>query len=276
MPSCASLPSLTKRLNQLATNSDLSGDRLSNELAKHHPNLARQLEADRAHQKIFAKWGQSSNIDAGAKKEIVQPALLSALSDIVRQPFDAKTNVANAGLLHTYGYLLSNLKTPFGYKRARWCQGEIEAGLKLPKGWLSAAPKKGTLLQNLTSLFEAFYPNAATTRAVPNWDSRDFSGITLTEKISDLPISLLTRVIEFDPASCRGKNCAVLFYAAEVEDQLRFVTAFPVGSWMIGKLKKTAKKSEGQIKPKYNAVLPQFSDGPLPGEFELATWPPNG
>jgi hypothetical protein len=60
----------------------------------------------------------------------------------------------HAGLEHTYGYLFSNLLTPYGYKRARWVQPDIETGLGLPTGSLSPTPTEGqgTFLGNITSL----------------------------------------------------------------------------------------------------------------------------
>ncbi len=277
MPSQTSLPSLTKHLNGLAGKGKLDAGRLTDELRQRHPDLAAQIEKDRQRPELFAYWGRSSNIDAGAKKAVVQEPLLLALSEALGQDFDPAENVANAGMLHTYGYLLSNLRTPFGYKRARWCQGHLERGLELPAGWLSAAPKSGTLPGHLTTLFQRFFfvsPEAKFGELEPDWCPGAFAGFTLRETASDGSIMLVTRVIEFNISPSKtGGNGAALFYAAEVENRLHFVTAFPVAPWMLGKLRKSAKSAAATIKPRYNAVIPQLQGRPAPGTVELQPWP---
>ena len=37
----------------------------------------------------------------------------------------------HSGHMHTYGYLLTNLRTPFGFKRTRWTSSTIGLGLGL-------------------------------------------------------------------------------------------------------------------------------------------------
>ena len=243
------LPSLTKNLNARPAE-------LRSILESQRPSLLRQIEADAANPDVFAAWSQSSNIDAGAKQPVVKPELLQALGELAGQPVDMKNCVANAGLLHTYGYLLSNVKTPFGFKRARWTNGNLERGLGLPRGHLSPKPRTGSLLSNLTGVFR----------------EERTGGFTLTETMPEPGITLNTTLINFVPEAQPqdGKgDSAALFYSCRVKDEMRFVTAFPVGGWMIGKIRKSARRSEATVQSRYNAVIPELKGRAWPGTIKL-------
>lgn len=244
------LPSLTKLLND-------SPDDLVTILKGERPSLLRQIESDAATSNLFEAWSLSSNIDAGTKKPTVKPQLLKRLGELAGQPVDDENQIANAGMLHTYGYLLSNVRTSFGFKRARWTQGAMERGLDLPKGHLSPIPKTGTLLSNLTEVFRA--PKTG--------------GLTLTETLTEPGVKLMTTVVDFVPKAkpTDGKgDSAALFYSCQVKDELRFVTAFPVGGWMIGKIRKSARRTQSDaIQSRYNAVIPELQGRAWPGTIEL-------
>lgn len=244
------LPSLTKLLND-------SPDDLESILKNERPSLLRQIESDAATPGLFDAWSLSSNIDAGTKKPTVKPQLLKRLGELAGQPIDEENQVANAGMLHTYGYLLSNVRTSFGFKRARWTQSSMERGLGLPKGHISPTPKSGTLLSNLSEVFRAPQTN----------------GLTLTETLTEPSVKLITTIVEFipkvKPADGKGDSAA-LFYSCQVKDELRFVTAFPVGGWMIGKIRKSARKPKSNaIQSRYNAVIPELQGRAWPGTIEL-------
>ena len=77
-------------------------------------------------------------------------------------PYNETFTEGSAALNHTYGYLFSEVPTPYGYKRARFVKGIIEKGFGLPVGLFSGIPQKGTLLSNLTKFIGtiAFRDNA--------------------------------------------------------------------------------------------------------------------
>ncbi|MBM82205.1 MAG: hypothetical protein CMJ78_16685 [Planctomycetaceae bacterium] len=62
-------------------------------------------------------------------------------------------DVIHAGLQHTYGYLLSTIETPFGFKRDRWVDDTISASLGLRSSALRPWTKQ-SLLMNVTCLGE--------------------------------------------------------------------------------------------------------------------------
>lgn len=243
------LPALTRRLNERPA-------KLREILAERRPSLLSQIERDAAAPALFAAWGRSSNIDAGAKKPVVKPELLAELSELAGQDFDRENQVANAGLLHTYGYLLSNLETPFGFKRDRWTKGDLERGLGLKRGFISPKPRTGTLLSNLTEVFRSL-------------DQR--RGLRLTQTMPEPGVTLTTALIDFDPKPADPKaDSAGLFYSCKVESREYFVTAFPVGGWMVGKIQKSARRAEGEIQARYNAVIPELRGRGWQGTNELS------
>ena len=113
------------------------------------PSVADQIERDRANAPLKSLWGKSINFDELAKATIVVPGILDAINDLALVPA-RDDRITHAGFEHTYGYLLSVLKTPFGFKRARWVTEDIETGFGLARGTLSPAASSGTLLSNLT------------------------------------------------------------------------------------------------------------------------------
>ena len=147
------LPEATARLNAVADAGDQQA--LSNALRECVPLVVAQLEKDGSREALLNLWGTSSNADASSPDTpTVHPLLLSELGKLAGKEMGGE--VVHAGLMHTYGYLLSNLKTPFGFKRARYTQPTVELGLGLPKGLLSPRPNNGTLLANLTYVAGGF------------------------------------------------------------------------------------------------------------------------
>jgi hypothetical protein len=108
------------------------------------------VKTDATNPQIFGFWGTSINFDETAKAEIIKPEITAAIGRLAGQPMTAR--YVHAGLAHTYGYLLSNLVTPYGYKRERWTLPTIDDGFGWLRGPVSPAPDKGTLLVNVTLL----------------------------------------------------------------------------------------------------------------------------
>ncbi|MBK8978647.1 MAG: hypothetical protein IPM29_22345 [Planctomycetes bacterium] len=127
-----------------------STERAAAVLAARAPTLHAQLAALRDQPATLAAWGLSRNRDENVGAAIVEPRLLAAIGRVagVELPGD----VCHAGLLHTYGYLLSRLPTPYGLKRERWTEPRIERGLALRRPVLRPEPHAGTLLTNATWL----------------------------------------------------------------------------------------------------------------------------
>jgi hypothetical protein len=251
-------------------------------LAQVLPELASRLKQDAAIPELKSLWGESLNYDESVKTEIIHGYILDDLErgfGTFRSPAPVDPNqrrVAHAGLQHTYGYLLNNLDTSFGFKRARWVSTEIERGFGL------GAPLLGppSLLANITLVvgrigfsgsparlkqLEALAPRAeARLRKFP---ARPLPGKRLRETI-DLEggrrVELITDLIPFPAPVPGAKNSALLVYSisdSAVDGGLpRLVTAFPVEAGFVEQAVNPAKLGPDQpIVTRYNAFVPGVS-----------------
>lgn len=117
-------------------------------LRREMPRFYRHLQRVAVESDVLSRWGLSVNEDELAEQAIVDPKILEMIGDLVG--VDLSHSPYHAGLQHTYGYLLSLIETPYGFKRDRWLTTTIEDGFALPAGSLRAFPPRGTLLGNLT------------------------------------------------------------------------------------------------------------------------------
>ena len=113
------------------------------------PMLTQQIHRDRARTDWLQLWGHSINFDENAHGIVVDPAIIDAIMDLANVGA-RQERIVHAGVEHTYGYLLSTLQTPYGYKRARWVSSDIVNGFKLMPGSIGPTPTYGTLFSNLT------------------------------------------------------------------------------------------------------------------------------
>ncbi|NDD92899.1 hypothetical protein EBZ37_12530 [bacterium] len=212
---------------------------------------------------IHEAWGMSLNFDAGARAEIVSRPILQALAREFRTELTEVDGITHqhAGLIHTYGYLLSNLRTPFGYKRARWVSGTVDRGLGLPAETLGPALRgASTLLSRATFLFlkVALHqdPGVWKTwrrrllgRVGPELDSLKLPKIS--RKIEKYPLQsggfadLITDLValERDPAGRR-----LLVYSVRRSGQVQLITGFPVEASF-------EERPGNPVRPRYNAWL---------------------
>jgi hypothetical protein len=247
------------------------------------PEIARQLRVD-ADSNCFRHWAQSLNVDKLERKQIVDPKLLSVIGRLsgvkVRQG-----RTCHAGLIHTYGYLLSQLKTQFGFKRERWTSGVIESGLGIGAGTFSPVPNQGTLLQNATFLLMnvAFWNSPGSGSGVlksdfnslsPKLQDFDFNRWTI-KRIREIvqpnprrpPIELLTDLAMFRRAT--QSSVALLVYSCREGKQQRLVTCFPVNKKTVDELLDEARTNSTPIRPRHNLFLDSLSPEGLPGKREV-------
>ena len=125
--------------------------RISIRSFRHHfPRICDQIRQD-AQTDVFRYWGLCSNRDEPSLSRITDRKLLNVIGRLARRPIRTAAGY-HAGLMHTYGYLLSTLKTRYGYKHERWTTGIIENGLRLEEVVFDPLHSRGSLLQNATFL----------------------------------------------------------------------------------------------------------------------------
>jgi hypothetical protein len=258
------------------------------------PQLLESWNKDRAIPELRTLWGTSINYDEYAKGIIVPPALLQLIGDQLNIPSPESSfrlPLAHAGAEHTYGYLFSLLKTPFGFKRSRWISGELDKGFGLKSDTLSALPIHGTLLSNLTFFAGriAFHDSPRTLKILqklepfisPALRSYSFSKLRinrLTETLSRVgsnreqlrSIRITTDFVDF-PVTANQGNSTLLIYSV-LDSTLEhpvLITAFPVDSKFAARaLDPAALGEQKPINTRYNAFVNGVTDSlfPLMGE----------
>lgn len=96
----------------------------------------------------FDGWGWSTVMDEHVGGAVVPEALFAALH--ARAGIRAQWPAGNAGLLHVYGYLLSTVRTPYGFKRDRWLDGALACAYGLPAQAFVPWASDRTLLDRVT------------------------------------------------------------------------------------------------------------------------------
>lgn len=252
---------------------------LKKELKKKSPELFAQLVSDSKQKFIKGLWGKSQNYDEMMKAEIVDPEILDAIFGIMQtEPRDGR--VVHAGAEHTYGYLFSNLKTSFGYKRARWVSADIENGLGFTRGTLGPKTNEGTLFLNVSVLAAKVayqdYPLVLSEvkkisgvhNEVKKWSPSQM--VRLIEKVKineNRMIEIRTDFVPFknQQSIAKGANAELLIYSIydSLEVQPKLITLFPVASGF--KTSVLDPKNLGQnkdIKTRYNAFVDGMTNTP--------------
>jgi hypothetical protein len=248
------------------------------------PGFLNELDTDAKVPGILNLWGLSRNIDASdATDPIVPKNLLQFFASILNVQYNADVTQGPAGLTHTYGYLFSTLSTPFGYKRARYVQGEIEAGFGFSAPYFNGmpVPSKGTLLQNFTAFLSpiAFRDSLEATEAMTalpdnvnyapafevfNYPVENLAVQRLVEVVDNdqFYLELRTDIVPFTQPNPKGTDTALLIYSIDYHlagdaPNPRLITAFPVqGSFAKGLFDPTQLGEQKQLQLKYNAALP--------------------
>ncbi|GAB3601487.1 amino acid deaminase [Microbacterium tumbae] len=93
------------------------------------PDLALALEflAADAREGRLSHWGASTVVDENTGEPVIGEILFDRLHRAAG--VRARFPVGNAGVIHVYGYWFSTVLTPYGYKRARWADGELALAL---------------------------------------------------------------------------------------------------------------------------------------------------
>jgi hypothetical protein len=261
-------------------------------LKEHAPTIARQIMMD-ADSPLLELWGTSRNFDENARDTIVHRKTLTAINHLAGMP--QKGDVHHAGLLHTYGYLFSLLKTPYGYKRDRWLRPTIENGLRIPAHTVRAEPREGTLLQNLTYFLGRIIfrdsPRELQTLAISDlpvaaglvqYDYHRLNVDRISERVT-LPgdnctsrrVTLLTDLVRFIPRRKSQKTVrSLLIYAAydAAQGGTKLLTCFTVTSKVSAML--CDSTSLGRNKPirlRYNGVIDGFPHDVVLGTRRLVT-----
>lgn len=237
--------------------------------------MAAQLYSDRKCD-FFKIWGQSINVDEYAGELIVPPQLLNLVGRAARFPIRARVHASqayHAGLMHTYGYLLSTLATPYGFKHERWTDGEIERGLGL-RCSLWSPDDEYSLFQNLSYLLSGIVESNGGNLKKTNRDFVNVCPEILGYDFASLQIQSLVEAVQAGKKKLRLKSRVVdlpklkrqklLVYSHQSGMQPeQLITCFPIAKKMADDLLSSDLGDNQPIRLRYNAYWPAFPDDAL-------------
>ncbi len=219
------------------------------------PALDRNMRVALAISKTF--WTRSTTYDELAKTEILPKEILTRLGI----PFDVTSGVIHvpAGLMHTYGYLFSQLETRFGLKGKRWVEGRLDERMGLPPGTFSpfAASSRagGEFLSNLTQELK---------RAVSGQNKTAPHFGYLAEKVTWKTVSGFPREADIRThlvnlkllAGMTTTDVKLLVYEVRFKgEKPKFVTAFPVSREFVDGIVSQKPGTAAEFRPRYNLYV---------------------
>jgi len=223
------------------------------------PGLRRNLKIARTVSERY--WTDCTIFDELAKGEILEEKVMKALGI----PREVTGGVAHApaGVMHTYGYLFSQLKTAYGLKGKRWIESRLDERLGLPAGTFSPLASEGEFASNLTSALlrligspedvarAAKGPPAA--RALGHveqrvtWrtpDGRTVKAVVSTHLVPLIPL-----------AGFKSSDDYLLIYEVLRDGRHRFTTAFPVGQGFADGILNMKPDADPAFKPRFNLFV---------------------
>lgn len=239
------------------------------------PAMYNSMNSDSKPGTWLSLWGKSINFDEGKKAIIVNPKVITQFDQFFRQPTlkVQDKQIAHAGVEHTYGYLLSNLQTAYGFKRARWVHGTLDTGFGLPAGTLAPLPTQGTLLSNVTYFagriafrdeapaLELLKSISGVSSALLNYDFGKLKTARLEETIQTPsgPVVIRTDFVAL-PKKVETNSHWLIYSVRDARKgaprNSQLITAFPVeASFMDGALKPELLGEDKPISTRYNAYV---------------------
>ena len=239
-------------------------------LRLHLPQVANSLTRDSLITDLKSLWGKSINFDEIVQKPIVDDDLVKMILETaqVSPPEPSESgDLVHAGYTHTYAYLFSLLQTPYGYKRSRWVQGEIEKGLGFEPMVFHPLTKKGSFLINVTYFagILAFRGSKSATAsmkklekaahpALKNLDYSKWKPIRLVEKLPDAEIR--TDILKFTNPS-KFKYLLIYSYLGKGDTLPKLITFFPIKVDQYESVLNTTELGTNKpIRSRFNAYIP--------------------
>ncbi|TBR20593.1 hypothetical protein EPO15_12715, partial [bacterium] len=183
------------------------------------PGLARNLEA--ARRVSAAEWTDSVVRDELAGGDILPPQVLAGLGI----PPTVSSGVAHvpAGVMHTYGYLFSQLKTAYGLKGRRWTQSRLDERLGLAPGMFSPRPPRGEFTANVTKALRSLIRKGRGGRL-------EEAVLWRTPEGREVGGTVFTHLFPLKPLPGLEAETHLLVYELQMKGRRRLVTAFPVSA----------------------------------------------
>ncbi|MDD5302857.1 MAG: hypothetical protein PHS14_07065 [Elusimicrobia bacterium] len=224
------------------------------------PRLSRNLKI--AADVSGTYWTDCTIFDELAKAEILPEKAMKGLG--IRREAAGGVVHAPAGVMHTYGYLFSQLQTAYGLKGKRWIESRLDERLGLPAGTFSPLTAEGEFASNLTSaLFQLIGAPAKVAHAAKLKPAAKAIGRVeqrVTWKAPDgktVKAAVFTHLVPLAPLTgLTTSDDYLLIYEMLRDGRHRVTTAFPVGQGFADAIMGTKPDKEPVFKPRFNLYVP--------------------
>lgn len=208
------------------------------------PGLAKNLE--KARRVSAADWTDSVIRDELAGGDILPPKVLAALG--IAPSVSSGVAHVPAGVMHTYGYLFSQLKTAYGLKGRRWTQSRLDERLDLAAGMFSPRPPKGEFTANVTKELKDLINSGRGGHVEEHVLWRTPAG-------AEVRGAVRTYLFPLKPLPGLEAETHLLVYELETNGRRRLVTAFPVSAEFAAGLKAARPEKGESFVPRFNLYV---------------------
>lgn len=223
------------------------------------PRLSRNLKV--AGDVSAKHWTDCTILDELAKAEILPEKAMKGLG--IRRDVTGGVIHAPAGVMHTYGYLFSQLRTAYGLKGKRWIESRLDERLGLPAGAFSPLAPAGEFASNLTSVLlrligaPARLAHAAALEPAERTLGRVEQRVTWkTPEGRTVKASVFTHLAPLLPLpGVETSDNYLLIYEVLRDGRHRLTTAFPVGKDFADAVMATKPGTEPVFKPRFNLYV---------------------
>lgn len=220
------------------------------------PRLSKNLRTAKA---VSAKyWTDSTPFDELAKEYILPDKVLDAL-DIRHETTGGVVHVP-AGMMHTYGYLFSQLKTAYGLKGKRWIESRVDERLGLPAGTFSPVAPKGDFTSNVTAAFFKLTGDRRTVAGAARLKLEAKAAGYVEQKVTwktpagkTEKAAVFTHLVPLKPLpGLQTTDAYLLIYSVVSGGRHRLVTGFPIDAKFAASIMKTPAGKSAAFKPRFN------------------------
>ncbi|MCR4294798.1 MAG: hypothetical protein NUW21_04640 [Elusimicrobia bacterium] len=223
------------------------------------PGLRRNLNIAR---EVSARyWTSCTVFDELAKSEILPEKAMRTLG--IKRAVVGGVAHAPAGVMHTYGYLFSQLQTAYGLKGKRWLESRLDERLGLPAGAFSPLAPEGEFASNVTSVLlqmicaPAKVPRAAELAPAAKALGRVEQRVTWkTPDGKTIEASVFAHLVPLAPLEgLDSSDSHLLIYEVLRDGRHQITTAFPVARGFADAIMGAKPDREPVFKPRFNLYV---------------------
>ncbi|MBI3556991.1 MAG: hypothetical protein HY074_12065 [Deltaproteobacteria bacterium] len=223
------------------------------------PRFSRNLKIASA--VSLAHWTDSTPFDDLAKAYILPEKVMDALG--IGHSVTVGVVHVPAGLMHSYGYLFSQLKTAYGLKGKRWIESRLDERLGLKAGVFSPFTREGEFLSNVTAVLLEFIGAKASLPTAARLVPRTKSAGSVSEHVKwrtaegvEKELTISTHLINLLALPGQETNdVKLLMYEVVDAKKHRLVTAFPVEQKFAEAIIGAKPESDTQFRPRFNLYI---------------------